>query len=1003
MPGFLGGSSSGGAGGEFSFPKEFIDPVTKLRVSQPENLIDTDFEYGLQPTKWETVELINNTPSFFSKSGDTTIPNIVSVTTSLGTREITVTTSLDHGIAVGIPINVTGTKSVTADGSYIVNSIPTTKTFTYLCKANQPATLSIEDLYTSIITGEFFQGSQIRISDSSGIVTDDANISRLTVQTESSHGFKANTPFYFLNLNSTISQEFPASNTVAKSFDSTNSATAQTFDGSNTLSSIEIDWSNSATIGGVTSGISSVSTVNNTITVSHSTENFNGRPLGTPLYYSVSGGSGYFLANPRGVVFLNSISNLGTSTSTFTVSAIPNGTDITIPTSITGTFQLANQARTFAGNNINPSTETSFTIVKGEAKTCDVANDLGGIGTITTFSGGNVTVTSATPLDWYFGSMVLYSTTGTAATGLVNNTTYFVDDFFSTGASTYRVTLKALPNSAVITSISGGTGTQTLKQIGISLDKDIFHVKDNGFVVNDMLEYEFPAGGRFGVSDSGHIKNFYFVQTRYDQHNFTVNFTTGELSPRTQTRSQDRGVTITPTAVTTVGLTAPITYSIISGALPSGLSFSTSTGVITGTPVEVIASPGRELTIKAVDTFASEAFQTVTFIVNATVGSVNPATQSRENIFATQAMTATTITSTPNLVAPITWAISSGTLPTGLNFNTSTGVISGTPTEVIATARQVVVRATDVGGLTGFQTVTFQINPAPALFAFTSATFTSGGATGSSGPNITQARAGVGNPSWAPTYLNMTRNGIQRWTVPENGTYRIDCYGAKGGNAGGQPGGLGARMRGDFTLTKGQIVNIVVGQPGVQTSHSQDGQPVSSGGGWSGVINDSESPLIIAGGGGGAAQNSWTNAAGRGGVTGTNGSRWDNSINSPAGTGGNGASGDTTGGPGAGFFSNATAGCGSGDPARRYTSGESCNGGQSARCWGGGDARGGFGGGGGGGGLAAGGGGGYSGGAGGQWSSNQSGGGGGSINNGANQSNAGAAHNGNGQVIIQRL
>ena len=73
MPGFLGGSSgSSGSSGEITFPKEFIDPVTKLRVSQPENLIDTDFEYGLQPTKWETVELINNTPSFFSKSGDTT-------------------------------------------------------------------------------------------------------------------------------------------------------------------------------------------------------------------------------------------------------------------------------------------------------------------------------------------------------------------------------------------------------------------------------------------------------------------------------------------------------------------------------------------------------------------------------------------------------------------------------------------------------------------------------------------------------------------------------------------------------------------------------------------------------------------------------------------------------------------------------------------------------------------------------------------------------------------
>ena len=164
MAGFLGGGSSGGAGGEIKFPTEFIDPVTKLRVSQPQTLIDTDFEYGLQPTKWETVELINNTPSFFSKGGDTTIPNIISVITTDTSREVKVTTQTAHGLAVGIPINVSGTKSVTADGAYIINSIPDPFTFTYLAKETQNATASIFDLYTSIITGEFFQGSQIKIS-----------------------------------------------------------------------------------------------------------------------------------------------------------------------------------------------------------------------------------------------------------------------------------------------------------------------------------------------------------------------------------------------------------------------------------------------------------------------------------------------------------------------------------------------------------------------------------------------------------------------------------------------------------------------------------------------------------------------------------------------------------------------------------------------------------------------------------------------------------------------
>ena len=35
-----------------------MDPVSKLRISTPQSLIDTDFEYGLQPTKWETVNYL---------------------------------------------------------------------------------------------------------------------------------------------------------------------------------------------------------------------------------------------------------------------------------------------------------------------------------------------------------------------------------------------------------------------------------------------------------------------------------------------------------------------------------------------------------------------------------------------------------------------------------------------------------------------------------------------------------------------------------------------------------------------------------------------------------------------------------------------------------------------------------------------------------------------------------------------------------------------------------
>jgi hypothetical protein len=596
MPGFLGGGGSGssGTGGEIRFPKEFIDPVTKLRISQPENLIDTDFEYGLQPTKWETVELINNTPSFFSKSGDTTIPGIASISTNTGTREITVTTATDHGLAVGIPINVTGTKSVTADGSYIINSIPNTTTFTYLCKDIQQGNNAIEDLYTSIITGEFFQGSQIRIADAEGIITDGEATSTLTVKTDSTHGFGLNTPFYFLNLNSTISQEFEASNTAAKSFDSSNSATAQTFDGSNTLSTFNIDWSNSATVGGVTSTISGVDTVNDTITVTHGAETFAGRPLGTPVYYNltVAASSGYFFSNPRGVVFIKTTNTLNSpaGTSTFQVSATPDGDVIDIVSSMSGTFQLANQARTFAGNNVNSVTESTFTVIKEAAVAFDGANDGSSgaatyrIGTIIGYNNTLVQVTSPVAegsLGYYDGAMVFYSTTGSAATGLTNNTTYFVSGNTLVGTAgggtlnLYNLSLRALPTSSILSSLSGGTGTQTLTRIGVSIDKNIVHVRDSAYQVKDMLYYTYPSSGRFAVADNSDIKNYYFVETAYDTHNYT-------LSPVSANPIAATGGTITTTTIGGVGYKVH-TFS----ASTSGQSFVVTNPGSTGT-VEVI-------------------------------------------------------------------------------------------------------------------------------------------------------------------------------------------------------------------------------------------------------------------------------------------------------------------------------------------------------------------------------------------------------------------------------
>ena len=95
-----------GADTKIDAGESLVDPVHKFRVSNPQNLIDTDFEYGLQPTKWETIELVNNIPSLYSRDSGITLDGISNITTVSGTDIITVTFAAAHGLNIGDPISV---------------------------------------------------------------------------------------------------------------------------------------------------------------------------------------------------------------------------------------------------------------------------------------------------------------------------------------------------------------------------------------------------------------------------------------------------------------------------------------------------------------------------------------------------------------------------------------------------------------------------------------------------------------------------------------------------------------------------------------------------------------------------------------------------------------------------------------------------------------------------------------------------------------------------------
>ena len=282
-------------------------------------------------------------------------------------------------------------------------------------------------------------------------------------------------------------------------------------------------------------------------------------------------------------------------------------------------------------------------------------------------------------------------------------------------------------------------------------------------------------------------------------------------------------------------------------------------------------------------------------------------------------------------------------------------------------------------------------------------TFTPDAVTGSTGPTLAQAQAGLSSnasTSWDTnsSFFNVSPTGYQLWTVPATGTYQITAVGATGlANYGA--GGYGTSMIGTFSFTAGQIVEIVAGQEGTGGGAGGGGSFVALG-----PTYTSATPLIVAGGGGGgpanccgvinpgmpantstsgSAGNNPGNSVGAGGVGGSGGGTASSDQNEQSGAGGgfNSSGASSSGSPTGGGFGFVNGGSGGTGSAKN----------------------GGFGGGGGGSTGAGGGGGGYSGGGsvggGSEWGG---GGGGASYNSGSSQSNGTIANAGEGYVTITR-
>lgn len=275
--------------------------------------------------------------------------------------------------------------------------------------------------------------------------------------------------------------------------------------------------------------------------------------------------------------------------------------------------------------------------------------------------------------------------------------------------------------------------------------------------------------------------------------------------------------------------------------------------------------------------------------------------------------------------------------------------------------------------------------------AQTTYTFTNGTASGNVGPTQPMMDA-----EYSGTTLDgavTVTGGIQYWTVPVTGPYSIEAFGGQGY---GDFGGRGAHIYGEFVLTAGTVLKVLVGQqagpylnfPSTTYNHQ------FGGGGGSFITDNANTPLVIAGGGGGNHGTSYF-AQCDGQITEAGAAGLNASIVGAGGTGGNGGLQASSADGGGGLLSNGTGaaagqafingGLGGIDEG---TGGFGCGGGTSS--WNN---------------YRGGGGGGYSGGGGGNNSSNccPAGGGGGSFNAGSNPLAFAGVQLGDGLVVITYL
>jgi len=171
-------------------PYDFgTDAIERMRIAQPQAMIDADFEYGLQPTKWQAIATARGYPTTYEVLGTDLVVATNGITTDassaaggIGSSLITVKTVSAHGLSVGDPFTIRALNSTVngfnrAEGTFLVNTVSATDTFTFYAKAK-----------VGTNNGEIIGGSSVQLRKAQFYTGADLSSPSITVFTNGSSG-----------------------------------------------------------------------------------------------------------------------------------------------------------------------------------------------------------------------------------------------------------------------------------------------------------------------------------------------------------------------------------------------------------------------------------------------------------------------------------------------------------------------------------------------------------------------------------------------------------------------------------------------------------------------------------------------------------------------------------------------------------------------------------------------------------------------------------------------